>query len=203
MSLRLGLLALLSSEPKHGYQLKTEFERATGGMWTVNVGQIYTTLDRLVRDGCVEISPGADADQKQYRLTLDGYDALGAWWRALPHEDPPPRDELMVKVLLAIATRPDEAISVITAQRTAVLELLQQRRREQRLATERGASVAQVLADDALVVRAEADLRWLDLCEARVLHAATAATTPPTIPTTRATRATRRHADPTQLKDAT
>ncbi len=173
MSLRLGLLALLSAEPKHGYQLKTEFERATGGMWTVNVGQIYTTLDRLVRDGCVEVASAAEADQKQYRLTLDGYDALGAWWRALPQEDPPPRDELMVKVLLAIATRPDEALDVITAQRTAVLELLQQRRREQRRSVERGASVAQVLADDALVVRAEADLRWLDLCESRARRSTT------------------------------
>ena len=168
MSIRHGLLALLRDEPKHGYQLKTEFERATGGMWTVNVGQIYTTLDRLVRDGCVDVNQDGDGDQKQYRLTIDGYDELGAWWEALPREDPPPRDELMVKVLLAIATRPDDALAVITAQRTAVLELLQRRRRDQRATAASGATVAQQLADDALVVRAESDLRWLDLCESRL-----------------------------------
>lgn len=169
MSIRHGLLALLRDEPKHGYQLKTEFERATGGMWTVNVGQIYTTLDRLVRDGAVDVSRAGDGDQKQYRLTPDGFAELGAWWDAHPREDPPPRDELMVKVLLAIATRPDDALSVVTAQRTAVLELLQRRRREQRATAAAGASLAQQLADDALVVRAESDLRWLDLCESRLV----------------------------------
>jgi DNA-binding PadR family transcriptional regulator len=178
VSIRHGLLALLRDEPKHGYQLKTEFERATGGMWTVNVGQIYTTLDRLVRDGCVDVSHDGDGDQKQYRLTIDGYDELGAWWEALPREDPPPRDELMVKVLLAIATRPDDALAVITAQRTAVLELLQRRRRDQRATAASGATVAQQLADDALVVRAESDLRWLDLCESRLTTAASRSRSP-------------------------
>jgi DNA-binding PadR family transcriptional regulator len=153
-------------------------------MWTVNVGQIYTTLDRLVRDGCVDVSPDGDGDQKQYRLTMDGFDELGAWWAALPREDPPPRDELMVKVLLAIATRPDEALAVITAQRTAVLELLQRRRRDQRRATAQGASVAQQLADDALVVRAESDLRWLDLCESRLAAGARPASRSAAAPTT-------------------
>jgi DNA-binding PadR family transcriptional regulator len=160
MSLRQGLLALLNEEPKYGYQLKVEFESATGGMWPVNVGQVYTTLDRLVRDR---------DDQKQYRLTLDGSRQLGEWWQAVPGDDPPPRDELIVKVLLAVATTPDDALAVITAQRTAVLELLQQRRRMRRDANRHDIPLAERLADDALVVRAEADLRWLDLCESRVL----------------------------------
>ena len=166
MSIRQGLLALLSDEPKYGYQLKTEFESATGGMWPVNVGQVYTTLDRLVRDGFVEADEREE--QKRYKLTLDGYHQVGRWWQAVPGEEPPPRDELMVKVLLAIATTPDRALDVVTAQRTAVFELLQQRRRAQRRAMADGSSTAHLLADDALVVRAEADLRWLDLCEARI-----------------------------------
>jgi DNA-binding PadR family transcriptional regulator len=165
MSLRQGLLALLHEEPKHGYQLKVEFEAATGGMWPINVGQVYTTLDRLVRDGFVIADTG---EQKQYRLTPDGTQQLGAWWQAVPADDPPPRDELMVKVLLAVATTPEHALEVITAQRTAVLELLQQRRRRQLHAGRDETPLAEQLADDALVVRAESDLRWLDLCESRL-----------------------------------
>jgi DNA-binding PadR family transcriptional regulator len=177
MSIRQGLLALLSVEPKHGYQLKSELESATGGLWPINVGQVYTTLDRLVRDGFVDFTTTAD-DQKQYLLTDDGVAELGRWWQLVPGEEPPPRDELMVKVLLAIATAPATALDVITAQRTAVIELLQRRRRLQQRAAGHTTSIAQRLAEDALIVRAEADLRWLDLCESRLVASRTATPAP-------------------------
>jgi DNA-binding PadR family transcriptional regulator len=171
MSLRQGLLALLQEEPKHGYQLKTEFEHATGGMWTINVGQVYTTLDRLIRDGYVDADESDD--QKHYALTAEGSRQLEHWWQTVPGDEPPPRDEMLVKVLLAIATAPDAALEVITTQRTAVLELLQERRRATRTSAKATTpqSMADALAADALVVRAEADIRWLDLCEARLLAA--------------------------------
>jgi len=163
MGVREGLLALLDDGPHHGYQLKTTFEGATGGVWPLNVGQVYSTLERLERDGLVTVIE-VDA-QKSYQLTADGREELGAWWRAVPVGDPPPRDELMLKVLLAIERRPDDALDVVTRQRTALFALLQQRRRELRQAPP---SLAARLVADALVVRAEADLRWLDLCESRL-----------------------------------
>jgi DNA-binding PadR family transcriptional regulator len=49
MSVREGLLALLAEGPRNGHQLKIEFEAVTGGVWPLNVGQVYTTLDRLAR----------------------------------------------------------------------------------------------------------------------------------------------------------
>ena len=172
MAVREGLLALLREGPRYGYQLKTEFEAATGGAWTINVGQIYTTLDRLGRDGLVVIDE--TDEQKLYSITLAGVDELGAWWDAVPAEDPPPRDELMLKMLMAIELGPDHALAVITKHRTALTTLLQRRRR----AIPRTASpgdgpggdegLAAALVADALIVRAEADLRWLDLCEARL-----------------------------------
>src|SRR5690606_37932644 len=55
MAVREGLMALLVDEPRHGYQLKTAFEAATGGVWRLNVGQVYSTLDRLHRDGLVAV----------------------------------------------------------------------------------------------------------------------------------------------------
>lgn len=192
MAVREGLLALLNRAPQYGYQLKTEFEAATGGVWSLNVGQVYTTLDRLQRDGLVEVEVRADderGEQKHYSITADGREALGTWWEAVPTDDPPPRDELQLKVLLAIEQGPDHALEVITRQRTALTRLLQDRRRTARDSTRKknlrarisskpggtdhNAQLAADLVADALAVRAEADLRWLDLCEARLLRSRT------------------------------
>ena len=177
MAVREGLLALLREGPRYGYQLKTEFEAATGGVWTINVGQVYTTLERLGRDGLVTLDERDD--QKLYSITLAGVDELGAWWEAVPTEDPPPRDELMLKMLMAIELGPDHVLDVITKHRTALTSLLQRRRAATGAASAAsngngngaGEGLAAALVADALIVRAEADLRWLDLCEARLLAA--------------------------------
>jgi DNA-binding PadR family transcriptional regulator len=169
MAVREGLLALLHEGPRHGYQLKTEFEQATGGVWPLNVGQVYTTLDRLERDGLVDAAESQG--QKTYRITIDGLAALGAWWEAVPSDDPPPRDELMLKVLMGIEQGRKHALQVITRQRSALLALLQARRRGAKPAPSgAGEALASVLVIDALMVRAEADLRWLDLCEQRLAN---------------------------------
>lgn len=173
-------MSLLENGPRHGYQLKTGFEAATGGVWPLNVGQVYTTLDRLERDGLVGAKAASDVEgspgnaTRIYSLTLAGAEALGGWWDAVPAEDPPPRDELMLKVLMAVERGPEHGLIVITRQRSALYALLQQRRRATR-STDASADAPQVMAarmvDDALVVRAESDLRWLDLCESRLQSA--------------------------------
>jgi DNA-binding PadR family transcriptional regulator len=106
MTVREGLLALLADGPRNGHQLKVEFEAATAGVWPLNVGQVYTTLDRLHRDGLVvRIFREGDRDEwtagKRYELTAAGREALAAWWELVPADEPPPRDELMLKVLFA------------------------------------------------------------------------------------------------------
>jgi DNA-binding PadR family transcriptional regulator len=186
MAVREGLLALLDEGPRYGYQLKTRFEGATGGVWPLNVGQVYTTLDRLERDGL--IATAEHDGQKSYAITAAGREELGAWWEAVPVDDPPPRDELMLKILMAIEHGPRHALDVLTRQRTALLSLLQHHRRVARArtptthstsSTPRSATtviggdgaLASRLVTDALVVRAEADLRWLDLCESRIVAA--------------------------------
>lgn len=172
MAVREGLLALLGESSTHGYQLKTGFEAATGGVWRLNVGQVYTTLDRLVRDGLVAVEE--QDDQRSYRITEDGVAELGSWWDAVPGDEPPQRDELMLKVLLAVSQGRDQALAVIDRQRTAVLGLLQARRpRPGGAGRSEARSLAQELVEEALVARAEADLRWLDRCEQRLLALAT------------------------------
>jgi DNA-binding PadR family transcriptional regulator len=192
MAVREGLLAMLGERTSHGYQLKTGFEAATGGVWRLNVGQVYTTLDRLVRDGLVTVDEGDEADERRaYRITDDGLDELGAWWETVPGDAPPQRDELMLKVLLAISQGREQGLQVIDHQRKAVMSLLQTHRQRRRggqgpagggrragprggagragRAAEDPPSLAQELVEEALVVRAEADLRWLDRCEQRLL----------------------------------
>lgn len=171
MAVREGLLALLGDGPRHGYQLKTAFEAATGGAWSLNVGQVYTTLDRLARDGYVDVD---ETDgQKRYTITAAGREELAAWWQAGPVDAPPPRDELLLKVLLAIEEGPDHALEVLTRHRTALTGLLQAQRRatRPRRQSDQDDDLAAGLVADALVTRAEADLRWLDLCEDRILRA--------------------------------
>ncbi len=170
MAVREGLLALLREGPRQGYQLKRDFEATTGGVWPLNVGQVYTTLDRLERDGLVDV--GEDDGQKTYSLTTTGVAALGEWWEAVPVDEPPPRDELMLKLLMAIGQGSEHALAVLTRQRAALHDLLRARRRAPRPAAGGGEQdLAAALVIDALVVRAEADLRWLDLCEARITAA--------------------------------
>jgi DNA-binding PadR family transcriptional regulator len=161
VGVREGLLALLAAEPAYGYRLKTSFEAATGGVWPLNVGQVYTTLDRLERDGLVKATERGG--QRSYRITGDGVRALGAWWETVPVDEPPARDELVLKVMMAVSAGPEHALDVITRQRTALMQALQRARR-----TAVDDTVAAAMVADALVVRAEADLRWLDLCEERL-----------------------------------
>jgi DNA-binding PadR family transcriptional regulator len=127
------------------------------------VGQVYQTLERLERDGLV--ASDEREGQRSYALTADGVAELGAWWDADPGDEPPRRDELMLKVLLAATHDRQHALDVIAAQRDAVMAQLQRRRRGRKAP----ATLAEAMVTDALVVRAEADLRWLDLCEERLV----------------------------------
>ena len=174
MGVREGLLVLLDRGTRHGYGLKSDFENATGGVWPLNVGQVYTTLERLERDGLVASESMSDG-QRGWRLTDEGRGELGSWWWATAGREPPPRDELVLKVMLAVAGDPTHALDVIAHQRDALLTLLATRRREAKARTGRE-DLAADLVVDVLVLRAEADVRWLDLCEQRLVDRAQATT---------------------------
>src|SRR5438477_11821887 len=127
MSIRHALLALLSEGPSYGLQLRQEFEARTGEVWPLNVGQVYTTLQRLERDGLVE----ADGDdgggpQKHFRITGDGAAELAGWLRTPPDLSSPPRDELVIKVLVAGRMPDVDVHEVIQVHRRHLIELMQQ-----------------------------------------------------------------------------
>lgn len=179
MTVRFGLLALLAEQPTHGYQLKTAFERRTGGSWALNIGQVYTTLQRLERDGFVRSEPpagrrGSEADsdppasdRTDYRITAAGREQLGAWFASPVVPDGPARDELTIKVLLAIAASDVDVTDVLQRQRSATLAQLQAYTRRKAKA-DPDQDLAWLMLLDALIFKAEAEVRWLDACEARI-----------------------------------
>jgi DNA-binding PadR family transcriptional regulator len=166
VSVRFGLLALLAEAPAHGYQLKTAFEHRTGGSWALNIGQVYTTLQRLERDGLVEALPSA-GERNDYRVTPSGVEALETWFATPVVPDAPARDELTIKVLLAVAAGNVDVTGVLQRQRRASVEQLQAytRRKAQADPTK---DVAFLILLDALIFRTEAEIRWLDACDARI-----------------------------------
>ncbi|MEU4514543.1 PadR family transcriptional regulator [Nonomuraea wenchangensis] len=163
MSIRHGLLALLSTGSRHGYQLRVEFEASTGATWPLNIGQVYTTLSRLERDGLVEPGESDEQGRVVYTITAAGREELARWFSTPVVQSDRPRDELVIKLAMAVAAgRPDVA-EVIHKQRTATMRALQQLTTAKRAATD---GAAQRLVIDSMIFQAEAEQRWLDHCEA-------------------------------------
>ncbi len=172
MSIRHGLLALLESGPMYGYQLRTEFEARTGGTWPLNVGQVYTTLARLERDHLVE-AVSADTDGHQhYRLTEAGRAEVTGWFVTPVDRSAPPRDELAIKLALALTTPGVAVEEVVRRQRTATVRTLQDYTRLKSRSDE--VELSWLLVLDSLIFNAEAEVRWLDHCETRVIRMARA-----------------------------
>lgn len=169
MSVRHSLLALLERGPMHGYGLKSEFEAATGQLWPLNDGQVYTTLTRLERDGLVEADTETDG-QRSYRLTGAGREELDAWFSRSVRRDLVPRQELAIKLIFAVRSPSADVHQVIQRQRAATMRSLQELTR---LKGDGGAGddLAWTLTLDGLLFQGEAEVRWLDLCEARLAGA--------------------------------
>jgi len=171
MSIRHAMLALLQERPMHGYQLRQEFESRTGGTWPLNIGQAYTTLQRLERDGLVEPVHSADGEPERFRLTAAGRDQAGSWWSTPVERGAPARDELAIKLALAVTLPGVDVEEVARAQRTETMRALQDYARLKRRipADVDGTDLAWSLVLDSLVFQAEAEMRWLDHVEGRVV----------------------------------
>jgi DNA-binding PadR family transcriptional regulator len=175
MSVRQALLALLEQGPMYGYQLRSEFERRTGSTWPLNVGQVYTTLTRLERDGLVAEHGEDRAGHVVYEVTAAGREEVAAWFTTPVARTTPPRDELAIKLALAVTVPGVDVGTVIQQQRSATMSALQDYTRLKRRAaahSDQPADLAWGLVLDSLVFAAEAEVRWLDHCEARLRRAA-------------------------------
>jgi DNA-binding PadR family transcriptional regulator len=170
MSIRHALLALLSEGPKYGLQLRQEFEARTGEVWPLNVGQVYTTLQRLERDGLVESDDAVeDSPQKGFHITGEGESELSQWLRTPPDLSSPPRDELVMKVLVAIRVPGVDVHEVVQVHRRYLVELMQQWTRLKENEADLDLSFALVV--DAELFRLDSVIRWLDAADGRLKRA--------------------------------
>ncbi|MEV3922254.1 PadR family transcriptional regulator [Actinomadura coerulea] len=174
MSIRHGLLALLSQGPRYGYQLRAEFESSTGATWPLNIGQVYSTLSRLERD---ELVTRGDADAEGrfvYRITTAGEEDVRRWFATPIARSDRPRDELAIKLAMAVTTPGVDAGHVVQTQRTATLRTLQDLTRlkagSPAVPADQG-DRAWRLVLESMIFQAEAEVRWLDHCEAYVARA--------------------------------
>ena len=176
MSVRQSLLAILDQGPCYGYQLRTEFDRRTGSIWPLNVGQIYGTLDRLERDGLVE-KADLDADgQIYYQITDAGKGEVRDWLGSPVVRSAAARDELAIKLAIAVTLPGVDIVRVIQVQRSTTLQSLQELTRAKNASgdPESAEDLAWLLVVDSLIFAAEAEVRWLDHSETRLARASAA-----------------------------
>lgn len=174
MSIRHSLLVLLQDRSRYGYQLRTEFEDRTGSSWPLNVGQVYTTLERLERDGLV-CKDGEDGDgHVMYSITPAGRIEVSGWFSSSVARTNPPRNELAIKLALALTIPGTDAGAIIQSQRAVSLRALQEytKSRRESAAPPRRADTGKLLVLESLIFQTEAEIRWLDLCEARLVQLA-------------------------------
>jgi DNA-binding PadR family transcriptional regulator len=167
MSVRHAMLALLSEAPKYGLQLSQEFEARTGEVWPLNTGQVYTTLQRLERDDLIQSDDIADeGPQKVFRITQAGVDELNEWLRTPPDVSTPPRDELVIKVLVALRVPGVDLVELVQSHRRHLIESMQYYTRLKEQADEM--DIGLLLVADAEIFRLDAVVRWLDAADARI-----------------------------------
>ena len=162
MSLKYGLMGLLAEEPLHGYEVKNRFEAMLGGTWEVNIGQVYTTLQRLERDGLVRpLGKRGDRGKLRYALSEQGRSNLGEWL-AQPESGPQElREEIYVKLLLASRLSNGNLGPLLGRQKRAYLQRLRDLNRIEERARHDGRMDLARLVRGALL-HTEADIKWID-----------------------------------------
>jgi DNA-binding PadR family transcriptional regulator len=158
------LLALLSEGGSYGYQLRARLQLALGPLAeSLNAGQVYVTLGRLEKAGLVvsrRDEQSDRADRKVYGLTRAGHDRVAAWLRDTSWPKPAPA-EFHLKLVAAAAAGLADPVRLVDAQRHALLEALAAAQRA--ALAEPEDSVAGLLLE-GVVLRLQADLRWLEVC---------------------------------------
>ena len=165
--MRYAFLALLANTPAHGYELKQAFEDMFGDIWpSLNFGQVYTTLQRLERDGLVqsyEVFQDHRRDKKVYELTLVGHAELRKWL-AEPASSPSLKDEFFMKLVMAGLTGAADQAALIERQRRVYLQALHDLNALATRPISNGDAISALLIEGA-ALHVQADLKWLELCE--------------------------------------
>ncbi|MDX3645035.1 PadR family transcriptional regulator [Streptomyces sp. MB09-02B] len=167
MSTRHILLGLLAGGPSHGYDLKRRHDERFPQARPLAYGQVYTTLQRLVRDGLAEVD-GTEADsgpeRTMYRSTDEGARELARWAGEITAPAPFVTNEIFAKLVVSILADGDPA-AYLRGQRTAHMARM---RELTAVKTAPGADLSTVLAADYALNHLDADLRWMNTTAARL-----------------------------------
>ncbi len=171
MSVRHAVLGLLAQRPRHGYELRAAFEAVAGGEenWDVKPAQIYTTLSRMEKAGLVaeqSVEQDAGPEKRIYAITSAGYEALRDWFTEGTTPDHQ-RDEFFIKLMLGLVSQAADPYQLIQIQRTHLFTELHAVT-AQRTRVDPSKELARLLLLDKVAMHLEADLRWLDMTEARL-----------------------------------
>ncbi|MCL6471824.1 MAG: PadR family transcriptional regulator [Firmicutes bacterium] len=171
MSVRNALLGLLGQRPRHGYELHAAFEAVVGGeeIWDVKPAQIYTTLSRLKEGGLViekTLDQDGGPEKRIYEITAEGKHELANWLNT-PVTGEHQRDEFFVKLMISLATKEADPRTVIYTQRASLYKELHDITL-QRTSSDPASELAHIMMLDRAIMHLEADLRWLDMIEARI-----------------------------------
>ncbi len=182
MSVRNAILGLLAQKPRHGYMLRAAFEALVGGeeIWDVKPAQIYTTLARLEDSGLIRqegTDQGGGPEKRIYSITEAGEKELASWYSAGVQEDRQ-RDEFFVKLMLSLQAEGADPARVIQAQRGTLYQAMHDLT-ERRGSADPKTELATILLLDKTLMHVEADLRWLDMAEARIGEMGRQKKTPP------------------------
>ena len=165
MTVRQSILAILAVGPCYGYQLRAEFDRRTGSTRPLNVGQIYTTLERLERDGLVRRGETDAEGHLYWEITDDGRTAVTDWFSEPVEGSRGLRDELAVKIAIASTLPGVDASAVVDGQRSSAQARLEVLGAAVFAGAQGGAEeLAWGLLRDGMVIDTESELRWLDRC---------------------------------------
>jgi DNA-binding PadR family transcriptional regulator len=190
VSIKYALLGILAEKPRHGYDLKRTFDERLGDFWSLNFGQIYTTLERLRADGLVECEAIAQTDRpdkKIYRVTQAGLEDFQDWRvRPIKAEPRALRDELFLKLMFMSEDEIEPVLQLIQTQQSVYMahmmqltdrkyQIEQNARRclesaadeIERHRIEHERLIGTLLIDVALQ-HAEADIRWLRQCQTKI-----------------------------------
>src|SRR6266581_6636050 len=163
MSLRYGILGLLTEEPLHGYEIKSRFETLLGGAWEVNIGQVYSTLQRLERDGLIEaVGERGERGKLAYQVTVSGRRQLEQWLTEPETEPQYLREALFVKLLLLRCLAKGNLDILLARQRRVYLQRLRDLAELEKQARQEGRNDLVLLIKGA-VIHTEADIKWMDV----------------------------------------
>jgi len=170
MSVKHALLALLYQRPMHGYELGKQLNLAVSADWDVKPGQIASTLTRLNESGLVdyEVMESSDApDRKVYAITEKGIEELRAWYLTPEVREYRLGDTFYIKLVLSLINGPVTSEQVLMVQRRELYQQLHEVT-ELRRKTDPQAQLPWALLLDSAIMHLEADLRWIEMCEARL-----------------------------------